>query len=52
MSRATLAVAKGLPLDLATLLGQLAGAEAVGIVGNERPISKTSVLKGAMSLLG
>ena len=48
---ATLAVAKRLPLDLATLLGQLAGAEAVGIVGNERPISKTSVLKGAMSLL-
>jgi len=51
ISMATLAVAKGLPLDLATLLGQLAGAEAVGIVGNERPISKTSVLKGAMSLL-
>jgi bifunctional ADP-heptose synthase (sugar kinase/adenylyltransferase) len=51
ISMATLAVAKRLPLDLATLLGQLAGAEAVGIVGNERPISKTSVLKGAMSLL-
>jgi sugar/nucleoside kinase (ribokinase family) len=52
ISMATLAAAKRLPLDLATLLGQLAGAEAVGIVGNERPISKTSVLKGAMSLLG
>ena len=51
ISVATLAVAKRLPLDLATLLGQLAGAEAVGIVGNEKPISKTSVLKGAMSLL-
>jgi cytidyltransferase-like protein len=51
ISMATLAAAKRLPLDLATLLGQLAGAEAVGIVGNERPISKTSVLKGAMSLL-
>jgi bifunctional ADP-heptose synthase (sugar kinase/adenylyltransferase) len=51
ISVATLAVAKRLPLDLATLLGQLAGAEAVGIVGNERPISKTSVLKGAISLL-
>jgi sugar/nucleoside kinase (ribokinase family) len=51
ISMATLAVAKRLPLDLATLLGQLAGAEAVGIVGNERPISNTSVLKGAMSLL-
>ena len=51
ISMATLALAKRLPLDLATLLGQLAGAEAVGIVGNERPISKTSVLKGAMSLL-
>jgi cytidyltransferase-like protein len=51
ISMATLAVAKQLPLDLATLLGQLAGAEAVGIVGNEKPISKTSLLKGAMSLL-
>jgi cytidyltransferase-like protein len=51
ISLATLATAKKLPLDVATLLGQLAGAEAVGIVGNERPISKTSVLKGAMSLL-
>ena len=51
ISLATLAAAKKLPLDVATLLGQLAGAEAVGIVGNERPISKTSVLKGAMSLL-
>ena len=51
IAMATLAVAKRLPLDLATLLGQLAGAEAVGIVGNASPISKTSVLKGAMSLL-
>lgn len=51
ISLATLAAARHLPLDLATLLGQLAGAEAVGIVGNERPISKANVLKGAMSLL-
>ncbi len=52
ISMATLGVARRLPLDLTTLLGQLAGAEAVNIVGNERPISKTSLLKGAMSLLG
>jgi cytidyltransferase-like protein len=52
ISMATLGVARRLPLDLTTLLGQLAGAEAVNIVGNERPISKTSLLKGAMSLMG
>jgi len=52
ISMATLGVARRLPLDLTTLLGQLAGAEAVNIVGNERPISKTSLLKGAMSLIG
>ena len=52
ISMATLGVAQRLPLDLTTLLGQLAGAEAVNIVGNERPISKTSLLKGAMSLIG
>jgi cytidyltransferase-like protein len=51
ISLATLGVARGLPLDLITLLGQLAGAEAVGIIGNQRPVSKAGILKGAVSLL-
>jgi len=51
ISLATLGVARRLPPDLITLLGQLAGAEAVGIIGNERPVSKASILKGALALL-
>jgi len=51
ISVASLAAARNLPLDLATLMGQLAGANAVRILGNSRPISKSSVLKGGMSLL-
>lgn len=50
-SVAGLAAVRRLPLDVATFLGQLAGAQAVNIVGNERPISKAALLKGAMSLL-
>jgi rfaE bifunctional protein nucleotidyltransferase chain/domain len=50
-SVAGLAAVQRLPLDVATFLGQLAGAQAVNIVGNERPISKAVLLKGAMSLL-
>jgi len=50
-SLAALAAARGLPANLATFLGQLAGAQAVKIVGNARPISKGDLLKSAMSLL-
>lgn len=50
-SIAGLASVSRLPLDVATFLGQLAGAQAVNIVGNERPISKSALLKAAMSLL-
>jgi cytidyltransferase-like protein len=50
-SLAALGVASKLPLDLITLLAQLGGAEAVGIVGNREPISKANILKGALSLL-
>lgn len=50
-SVAALAAARGLPVDLATFLGQLAGAQAVKIVGNASPISKTTLLRGGMSLL-
>lgn len=50
-SVAGLAAAANLPLDISTFLGQLAGAQAVNIIGNERPISKPALLKSAMSLL-
>ncbi len=50
-SIASLAAKQKLPISLATFLGQLAGAQAVKIVGNSRPISKDKLLKGGMSLL-
>lgn len=50
-SVAGLAAARGLPLDLATFMGQLAGAQAVRIVGNAHPISKPILIKSGMSLL-
>ncbi len=50
-SVAALAAARGLPIELATFLGQLAGAQAVKIVGNARPISKQTLLQGGISLL-
>jgi len=50
-SVAALAAARGLPVDLATFLGQLAGAQAVRIVGNAQPICKATLLRGGMSLL-
>ena len=48
---AALAAVKKLPIELSTFLGQLAGAQAVKIVGNEHPISKQVLLKAGMSLL-
>lgn len=50
-SVAALAAACGLPVELGTFLGQLAGAQAVRIVGNARPISKDTLVKAGMSLL-
>jgi len=50
-SLAALAAARRLPANLSTFLGQLAGAQAVKIIGNARPISKADLLKSAMSLL-
>ena len=50
-SVATLAAAKGVPIKVATFMGQLAGAQAVKIVGNSQAISKTKLLKGAASML-
>ncbi len=49
-SVAALAAAHKLPIDLTTFLGQLAGAQAVKIIGNSQPISKATLLKSAMSL--
>ena len=46
-----LAAARGLALPLTTFLGQLAGAQAVKIVGNSHPISKQTVVHSGMSLL-
>lgn len=48
---ASLASAKKYPIMLSTFLGQLAGAQAVKIVGNTMPISKSRLLKSGMSLL-
>jgi rfaE bifunctional protein nucleotidyltransferase chain/domain len=50
-SVAALAAARKLPVDLATFLGQLAGAQAVRIVGNSHPISRDTLLRRGLSLL-
>ena len=50
-SIAALGAARKLPIALSTFLGQLAGAQAVKIVGNMRPISKSTLVRGGMSLL-
>jgi 3-oxosteroid 1-dehydrogenase len=39
------------PLNVATFMGQLAGAQSVRIVGNSEPIRKARLLKGGMSML-
>ena len=48
---ACLAATSGVPLNVATFLGQLAGAQAVKIVGNSEPIRKSLLLKGGMAML-
>lgn len=50
-SLSSLAACNDLPVELGTFLGQLAGAQAVKIVGNTNPISKSTLLKGGMTLL-
>ncbi len=50
-SLASLAATKGYSNRFATFVGQLAGAQAVKIVGNTYPISKSTLLKSGMSLL-
>jgi bifunctional ADP-heptose synthase (sugar kinase/adenylyltransferase) len=48
---AALAGARGYPLPLVLLMGQLAGAQAAGIVGNQHPISKQALIEAGMALL-
>jgi sugar/nucleoside kinase (ribokinase family) len=48
---ASLAAVSGLPLNLATFMGQLAGAQAVKIVGNSEPIRKAKFLKAGQAML-
>lgn len=50
-SVAALAAGRNLPVQLGTFLGQLAGAQAVRIVGNALPISKPALLKKGAALL-
>ncbi len=48
---AAMAACKNYSNPLATFLGQLAGAQAVKIVGNTQSVSKATILKSGMSLL-
>jgi bifunctional ADP-heptose synthase (sugar kinase/adenylyltransferase) len=50
-SVAALAAARGYSNKLATFLGQLAGGQAVRIVGNSDCVSKQALLKSGMTLL-
>ena len=50
-SVASLAAVKNLPIELGTFMGQLAGAQAVRIIGNADSIKKDKFLKGGMTLL-
>ncbi|MDX2226065.1 MAG: adenylyltransferase/cytidyltransferase family protein [Verrucomicrobiae bacterium] len=50
-SVAALSAKQGLPIGLATFIGQLAGGQAVKIFGNSKPISKQVLLKAGMTLL-
>ena len=44
-SLATLSAASGLPVDIATLLGNVAGAIKTNLVGNSKPVGKVDLLK-------
>ncbi len=48
---AALAARRGFSNQLTTFLGQLAGAQAVGFIGNSECISKERLIKSGMSLL-
>jgi len=48
---ASLAAAKGLPIDASTFLAQMAGALAVRIIGNSEPIKKADLLKATQTMI-
>lgn len=48
---ASLAAAKGLEIPFATFMGQLAGAQAVRIVGNSDCVKKADYLKSGLAML-
>jgi len=50
-SLASMAAALDLPVDMATFMGQLAGAQAVKIVGNATPVKRSTFVKGGMAML-
>lgn len=50
-SVAALGARRGLPNTLTTLMGQLAGGQAVNIVGNSECISKERLIKSGMTML-
>lgn len=47
----SLAAVTGTPLDLATFMGQVAGAQAVRFVGNEWSLSNSSFLRAGIAML-
>ncbi len=47
----SLCAAAGVPADLSAFLGNLAGAQAVTIIGNKASIDKTVLLKAAEAML-
>ena len=48
---ASLAAAKGLPIDASTYLAQMAGAQAVRIIGNSEAIKKANLLKAVQTMI-
>ncbi len=50
-SLASLAAVKKLPIHLSTFMGQLAGAQAVRIIGNSKSIKKGDYLKAGVTML-
>lgn len=48
---ASLAAVSDVPLEVGTFMGQLAGAQAVRVVGNAAPVSKARLLRAAASML-
>ena len=48
---ASLAAVNGLPIDVSTYLAQMAGAQAVRIIGNSEAIKKANLLKAVQTMI-